>query len=266
MSTMITVLKVVCSLISICLYLSPMIRMRHVIRDQTTGETPLLPLVCMFCNYHCWMLYGFFVGDVFPLSATTFLGNVLGQIYTFIYIKYTPDRVYALKVCAAAFVIMGAITLYAVLAWIGVIQQSNASVGQVLGYCSVVATFVFYSSPLATIRKVLTTKSSASMLFPMVVMATSNNLLWSIYALVASDMFLLVPNSCCFCFGLLQIYLYFKFHPDKLGQTHILQDLENLAISIVISPKHQTEQLAGVQSPTYEIMNSPKLAPIAEVV
>lgn len=54
MSVGLTILKVICSLVSVCLYLSPSVRLRRVINAKTTGETPLLPLVCMFCNYHTW--------------------------------------------------------------------------------------------------------------------------------------------------------------------------------------------------------------------
>lgn len=53
-SLAISMLKGVCLMISFCLYLSPTVRMRHVVLNKDTGETPLLPLVTMICNYYCW--------------------------------------------------------------------------------------------------------------------------------------------------------------------------------------------------------------------
>lgn len=274
-----TVLKVVCSLISICLYLSPIPRLRQVIRNQHTGETPLLPLVCMFCNYHCWYVHasvlcrscidqwlcgrffhGIFDGDYFPLAATTSLGFSLGIIYTCIWIKYTPDRSYAFKVVATAVGILVLITLYAVLAWRGVLfHQTNDQIGDVTGYFAVAATVAFYSSPLATIRKVVRTKSSESLIVQMVFMAVANNGLWSIYAALVSDWFLVAPNSVSFCIGIFQIYLCFKYPNSQDKRTSVVGDLDNQTISIVISPK---SELHALPSPTYELVRSPKLTPI----
>lgn len=179
------------------------------------------------------MSHGLFIGDYFPLAATTSLGFVLGIIYTSTFVYYTPDRASAFKVCGVAFSVLGLITLYDLLAWQGVIfHQTNREIGQVLGYCAVVATFAFFSSPLATIRKVLRTKSSESLILQMVVMATSNNLFWSTYAAIVGNVFLLVPNSICFCFGLLEIYLCYKYPNDKRYQSLATMEKEDVAINI----------------------------------
>lgn len=180
------------------------------------------------------MSHGLFIGDYFPLAATTSLGFVLGSIYTGIFLYYTPDRASAFKTCGVAFSILGVITLYDLLAWRGVIfHQSNRDIGRVLGYFAVVATFAFFSSPLATIRKVLRTKSSESLILQMVVMATSNNLFWSTYASIVGNLFLLVPNSICFCFGLLEIYLCYKYPSEKQRyQLLATTEKEDVAINI----------------------------------
>lgn len=205
--------------------------------------------------------HGIFIGDYFPLAATTSLGFTLGIVYTCIWVKYTPDRMHALKVVATAVAILGLITLYAVLAWRGVLfHQTNDQIGDVTGYFAVAATVAFYSSPLATIRKVVRTKSSESLIMQMIIMAVANNGLWSIYAALVSDWFLVVPNSICFCCGIFQIYLCFKYPNDPEKRTSVVvNDLEHLAISVVLSPK---SELSAMPSPTYELVHSPKLTPI----
>lgn len=56
---LLTVLKVLTSLLSILLYLSPIPMMRRVHRAKQVGETQLLPLVGMFVNCFSW--YGTFL-------------------------------------------------------------------------------------------------------------------------------------------------------------------------------------------------------------
>lgn len=206
------------------------------------------------------MLHGIFIDDIFPIATTFSLGNVLGLTYTLIYLRYTPNRAAALKICAVAFSLMALLSLYAVLCWADVIHQTHKDTGDKIGYVAVITTFAFFSSPFATMRKVLRTKSAESLIIQMIVMATLNNGAWAIYAFCISDWFMLVPNSVCFVLDLLQIYLYLKFR-DQPSRKSVAMDSDTLAISIVISPKN-AQAVSGALSPTYELMHSPKLAPI----
>lgn len=45
-----TVLKVLLTASSLCIYLSPVPIMRRMASARSTGETQLLPFVCMFVN------------------------------------------------------------------------------------------------------------------------------------------------------------------------------------------------------------------------
>lgn len=48
------VLKVLTSISTICVYLSPSINMVRCYKNQSMGATQLIPFVCMFGNAHLW--------------------------------------------------------------------------------------------------------------------------------------------------------------------------------------------------------------------
>lgn len=244
-----TVFKTLPTLGSLAMYLSPAPRMYNIYKTKTTGEMPLLPIVCMFTNCHMWVMYGLFVDDVFPLSTSMFIGECFALVYTIIFTVHADDRKKAFRIITVALCAVALATLYAVIAYAGVTGQSNHSIGLVLGYVGIATTLVFFSSPLATIRRVLRTKSAASIPIPLCAMGMTCNTLWVIYALIIMDAFILVPNAVALCFTLSQVLLYIKYNPNKLPKT-------NVSVDVDMAPKGD-----AAPSPTYEAMASP-LAPV----
>lgn len=232
-----TVFKTLPTLGSLAMYLSPAPRMYNIYKTKTTGEMLLLPIVCMFTNCHMWVMYGLFVDDVFPLSTSMFIGECFALLYTVIFTVHTADRKAAFTIITVSLCTIALATLYALLSYAGVTGQSNHSIGLVLGYVGIATTLVFFSSPLATIRRVLRTKSAASIPIPLCAMGMTCNTLWIIYALIVTDTFILVPNVVALCFTLSQVLLYIKYNPNKLPDT---------------TPKGD-----AASSPTFEVMASP---------
>lgn len=250
----VVIFKILTIFSSLALYLSPLRNVFRIHQTKQTGDMQLMPLVSMFCNYYTWMIYGFFIGDIFPLSSITCIGSILGCLYTIVFLCYTSDRPKAFRICALFFIFMLAIGVYAVLAATGTTQQTNADTGDLLGWFAVATTMVFYSAPLSKIHSVFRTKNSACIPVGMCVMASINNALWVVYAGLEHDKYLFVPNMICFCSGIGQVLLYFKYRPTP--GTSIV-NLEGLTIEIVISPKSGMEKMSAAGSPSFHIMASP---------
>lgn len=284
---LLSILKVLTSLSSVGIYMSPIPSMKRVHQTKSTGEMQLLPLVGMFCNYHLlyvlplafmlactidqplttrlsvWLhrtLYGLFKGDIFPVSVTTLLGQVMAVIYITIFALATADRAYALKIIGLAAIPVVLTTLYAVLVVAGVTGQSSDDAVTVFGYVSLLTTIGFYASPLATLRRVVQTQNAASIPIGMVVAGTICNSLWTLYGLAKSDMFLFVPNAVCVCLGVVQILLYAKYNPNRRTAGTDQTEDGGIRICIELSPKAQ-KQLSA--SPVFQAMNSPPLAAIS---
>lgn len=250
--TALLVLKTITSIWSIGLYLSPAPAVYRIHKAKSTGETQLIPFVTMFCNYHIWAMYSLFVDDLFPLFCTTIFAELMAVVYTLVYARYAQDKKLVLKTVAIAAVLVSLITLYAALGWVGVIPQSNSSIGLVLGYIGDITTCLFFASPLIKIRTVIQTRSAACIIVPMCIMGGIGNVLWVAYSMAASNTFILVPNVICLCLNALQVFLSIKYNSNKTKGS------DNLTVCIEI-PSKTDERV--ILSPTYHAVQSP-LAPI----
>lgn len=201
-------------------------------------------------------LYSLFVGDLFPLFCAMAFAEVMGLIYTLIYIYHTQQRKQAFKTVAIAAVPISLLTLYAVLAWTDVIPQSNAVTGKVLGYMGITTSCLFFASPLVKMRTVIRTRSAACIIAPLCITGGIGNALWIVTSAVAGDMFVLVPNSICLVLNSIQVFLAVKYDPSK---SKCPVD-EGLAISIEVPVK------AGeLDNPVYYALQSPANIQVSEL-
>lgn len=159
-------------------------------------------------------LYGLVTSDFFPLVVTYVIGDVCSVLYIAVFYRYTRERAYAQRVLALASVVLGAITLYAVLGSTGVLQQPRDVIVQVVGYVTVCGSVVLYTSPFETIARVLLTKSSASIPVLMCTCGFVCNALWVAYGLAQRDAFVWGLGVFCALFALVQVVLYFVYSPS----------------------------------------------------
>lgn len=111
------------------------------------------------------------------------------------------------------------VTIYAALGFGGVTHQSRNQVEQIIGFIGIATSVLLYASPLETIRRVLATKSAASIPIWLCVAGTVSNALWTVYAVTISDFFFLVPNAICLAFAGFQMLLYTVFNPSRQKST-----------------------------------------------
>lgn len=231
-SALLSILNELTSLSSMCMYVSPSVSMRHMIRAKAhTGDTQLIrSCACLaiaifgtsLCasHRHCHetnaVVYGLFIDDIFPLALMCLFGEVCALIYAVIFCSITSERAASLKICTIAFIPVPLISLYSILAWTGVTGQSNHVTGVVLGYVGLAISLGFYALPFATSRTVLRTKSAATIPILIISIGTISNVLWSIYSILQNDVFVLPPNTVCFCLDLLQVLLYTKYNPNRI--------------------------------------------------
>lgn len=165
---------------------------------------------------------------------------ILAVIYISIFAKYTSAKGQVTKFCAIAAVPVALFTVYASLAWAGVTHQSSSSTATVFGYITQVTTVSFFSSPFATILKVLRERNAASIPIELCAVSTVCNGFWTAYGFVMDDLFLIVPNAVCVLVGVAQLVLYAKFPP------------ESLPVCAALSPK-----TGAAHSPSFTALHSP---------
>lgn len=211
------------------------------------------------------VIYGLFVGDVFPLATTSGINSMLGLSYSIMFILSTRDRAKAVKKFVVGVSVTALFVLYAVLAWTGLTNQSISNTGDVFGYIVVVTTLMFYLSPLAKLRRVLRTKSAASIPIAMCAMALLNNTLWLVYAILIDDRFIMVPNIVCVTFGSFQVGLYIKYRPnrDGAGKRNEGDGDEIVVVSVVRLSVDEKHSANACESPSFHAVVSP-VSPVVE--
>lgn len=232
------IVKVLASLGSMALCMSPVPSTYRIYTAKSTGETVLLPLVTFWMSCHIWYvahctcflksnsmltmlhnanrtLYGYVTADVFPLAITYGFGDFMGLVYMGVFYRYTLQKRAAQKLIGLATVFVVAMTVYSVLGMEGVLGQSKDVVKTAFGYITTICSVLMYTSPLATLRRVLQTKNSASIPVALCLAGCVGNTLWVIYGLMQADVFLWGTALFCAMFALLQVVLYLVFPPRE---------------------------------------------------
>lgn len=132
--------------------------MLSIIKEKTTGERSALPYVAMLANCSVWTVYGALRADATCMLVNG-LGAAFGSLYTLTFALNTqqPMRAYFALLAAVVGGASGAALLF---------EQAAAAPIGILG---ATACMVMLASPLATVREVLTSRSTASMPFAMTV-------------------------------------------------------------------------------------------------
>lgn len=221
------------------------------------------------------MLHGYLRHNIFPVFITFGVGDLIALAFIAIYVRYTTERAYVLKVLGFTVAVLAVVTLYALLALNGVTHQTRDQVTPIIGYIAIVAAVLLYGAPFEKVLVVLRHKSSVFIPFAMVLVGTINNALWVIYTPLDHNWFMFVPNMICLVLGLAQLSLYWFYHPSRrqldapLRTTSIDfgDDDSGIPVAIVIdSPKTDlTTGKAFPESPSYHVLHSPLAPPLTVV-
>lgn len=179
--------------------------------------------------------------------------------YLAVYFKYTTQREYVFWVIVAHVAVMVVVTAYAVLGEYGYTNQKTSQVEDVVGYITVCGNIAMFASPFETIRRVLRTKSAATIPVALCAVGSLCNLLWIIYGSCTGDNFVLTSCSICFVVSTVQCVLYYVYPPPKITEkTNDTCELD-LELTGVKSEHHRSS--VQLESPVFEALHSP-LAPL----
>ncbi|GMF66073.1 unnamed protein product [Phytophthora lilii] len=205
---------------------------------------------------HRRMTYGYTTDSMFPLFGSQLFGEIVGIVYNVIYYRWSLEekRQRLRKLYAIAFAVWCVVTLYVVLGVSGVFGQTTSEVGTSLGYVGCAFSLSMFSSPLATLRHVVWTKSSASIPINMCVMILVSTALWTGSGIVDSDYFVGVINAVGVILSCVQIVIYLMYRPGKNNEMDLEEGKE--VSFTAMSPKDKT--ISTVVSPApYKPMPSP---------
>ncbi|GMF34617.1 unnamed protein product [Phytophthora lilii] len=214
----------------------------------------------LFSNCFMWVLYSYLVDNIFPLFAVTLFGITTSTIFIAIYYRWTKDRLYVVKVCSIALVLLAIGTLYYILATNGFTDQSESAVEKTLGFIAIAFNLVLYASPLETMKKVVQTKNASSMPISISSIFLVNAVLWVVFAVAVSDMFVLVPNAIGAFLCMIQVVLYIIYRPGRTSAPTPDESAVNVAKSELPADgaiRHDEIALQMERGLEYEALGSP---------
>ncbi|GLJ19386.1 hypothetical protein SUGI_0349300 [Cryptomeria japonica] len=199
---------------SLALYLSPMKTFWGIYKLKSTQEYSGLPYACTLFNCCLWALYGApFVKPHSTLLLTINGAGIFLEIFyllSFLTFASRKEKVKTARLAIAmmaAFVIVVVVTIY-------VLHTYNAR-QLLVGTLGVILSIAMYASPLSVVRAVIKTKSVKYMPFFISLFTTLNALVWSVYSVMAKDIFIAVPNGIGFLLGIAQLVVYYIYRSQE---------------------------------------------------
>mmetsp|Transcript_17023 Transcript_17023/g.40804 ORF Transcript_17023/g.40804 Transcript_17023/m.40804 type:complete len:282 (-) Transcript_17023:462-1307(-) len=195
---------------STLLYFSPMAAVRAASKDNTLGDLNPVPLAIMAVSSICWLAYGLSIQDPYVT-----LSNVPGCIVAIWYVTAVLPLLKGsqLQTTQNIVVVLSAVTIN-LWAYLSLTKKAMVQVRSALGLYASALFVVLSGSPLSTIKTVLSTRNSGTILTPLTIAQVTNCGLWSAYGLAIKDKFVYGPNLTGFSFGLVQLVLKLWF-PSK---------------------------------------------------
>jgi solute carrier family 50 protein (sugar transporter) len=174
------------------------------------GELNPIPLAIMAVSSLCWLAYGFSIRD--PYVTLSNVPGCIGSIwYVLAILPLLKDQ--KLKMTQSLVVGLSAITIN-LWTFLSLTKKPIAEISSALGLYASLLFIILSGSPLSTIKTVVQTKNSSSILTQLTFAQVTNTALWSAYGLAIRDKFVWGPNVTGLGFGLVQLVLKILF-PSK---------------------------------------------------
>ncbi|KAE8965038.1 hypothetical protein PR003_g29996 [Phytophthora rubi] len=260
-----TVFVVLTIISSIFIRLSPFPDFYRIYKQKTTGEVAVLPVILLGMTCCLLAVYGYLVNNIFPLFFVAVLGILTSSVFIGVFYKFTPDRASVRRVCAVNLLVVVLVLIYTVVALTtSVTHQSRHGVNSTIGWITIVASIAMFGSPLATIKKVVRTKSAVSLPFTMCLTYAVNCLLWVVLCLLAPDKFVMIPNAAGAALGIVQVMLCIIYRPKKAHSVQAIDiDVDDLEIQVCTSSSDRGQKVKSFQvaSPFQQSQHPNKLGP-----
>lgn len=170
-----------------------------VLHSKTTGGYTVAPYISAFMCCTTWLTYAIVAGgsksDLIPLNAVSF---GIYSIYCGLFLFYSENKSKVIRVY------MAAVGILAVVVCVAMFVKSLL----LIGIIATIANCLMFAAPLAVMNQVIKTRSVRYMPFLLSLMSLLCASVWLLWAILATDYFVLIPNALGTFFGIVQLILY----------------------------------------------------------
>ncbi|XP_012269475.1 sugar transporter SWEET1 [Athalia rosae] len=150
--------------------------------------------------------YALILKDSTMINVNVF-GIVLNVMYYLFYYTYTPNKTETLALTGKVVALVAVILGYAQV-------ENPENIEYRFGIIVTALMFTLIAAPLFNLGEIIKTKSSASLPFPLIFMATIVTFLWLLYGLIIDNGFIIFQNAVGFTLSATQLSL-FVIYPSK---------------------------------------------------
>ncbi|VCW66248.1 unnamed protein product [Gulo gulo] len=182
---------------------------------RSVDSVQFLPFLTTDINNLSWMSYGALKGDgtLIFVNAT---GAVLQTAYILVYLHYCPRKRPVLLQTAT---LLGVLLLGFGYFWL-LVPNLEARLRQLGLFCSVF-TISMYLSPLADLAKIIQTRSTQRLSFPLTIATLLTSASWTLYGFRRGDPYIMVPNLPGVLTSVIRLWLFWKYSQEQ-DRNHLL--------------------------------------------
>ncbi|XP_032174503.1 sugar transporter SWEET1 isoform X2 [Mustela erminea] len=184
---------------------------------RSVDSVQFLPFLTTDINNLSWMSYGALKGDgtLIFVNAT---GAVLQTAYILVYLHYCPRKRPVLLQTAT---LLGVLLLGFGYFWL-LVPNLEARLRQLGLFCSIF-TISMYLSPLADLAKIIQTRSTQRLSFPLTIATLLTSTSWTLYGFRLGDPYIMVPNLPGVLTSVIRLWLFWKYSREQDRSHPLLQ-------------------------------------------
>ncbi|XP_009180601.1 sugar transporter SWEET1 isoform X7 [Papio anubis] len=156
-----------------------------------------------------WLSYGALKGDRILIVVNT-VGAALQTLYILAYLHYCPRKRVVLLQTAT---LLGVLLLGYGYFWL-LVPNPEARLQQLGLFCSVF-TISMYLSPLADLAKVIQTKSTQCLSYPLTIATVLTSASWCLYGFRLRDPYIMVSNFPGIVTSFIRFWLFWKYPQEQ---------------------------------------------------
>ncbi|NXX77677.1 SWET1 protein, partial [Urocolius indicus] len=179
--------------------------LRQMLLTQSVENIQVLPFLTTDVNNLSWLGYGCLKQD-WTLIAVNAVGAALQTLYILVYLYYSPSKgpvvLRSLLLLLVLVIGYGYFTL--------LVGDSRTQLTQLGLFCSIF-TITMYLSPLVDLAKVLRSRSTRCLSFPLTLSTFLASTSWTLYGLQLRDPYITVPNVPGIVTSAVRFWLFWRY-------------------------------------------------------
>ncbi|KAI3788808.1 hypothetical protein L2E82_01586 [Cichorium intybus] len=257
------------NIVSILSFTSPISQFREIVKRKSADNYNGTPYIATFLSCSLWILYGLLDPDEGLLIVTVNAAGVAMQsLYLALLFIYSSKEK---RVKYFGFVILDIVCFGIVVAFT-LVAFEGSSRRTFTGVLCATFTTMMYAAPLAALQTTIKTKSVEYMPILLVLSLFVNGCVWLTFAILVTDVFVLVPNAIGILLGVIQFCVYLVFRNptpmvnEKQNENRGIDfqdfgsgDINGIDVKVknVIPQKRSLNRLDA-----FPVIRSPSLSPI----